>query len=500
MSSASTPERTPVAELLLVSPIAVGGLSVSPTKRQITPTAEATSPKKLAVITSHGAVSPFVNSIARSTFPNPFGWPVQAELAHIDERLCLYNHIEDPLEMNTPEQVLQQSPPLAHHLIFPFDLRNDEGSWADPDKEPLLRSVFPGTTGIGSNGWFILLLLRSLPPKPWPLTIAGLPLYFHTHDTFGQSPLPNGKRVTRKNGSVAEDQDYRNIKDWEPLFHVIRKFFEDIGIPITEVMYLVPWLVGRVACVYLYEDEMGRPSNLYTRRQLDPTPESPDMSKYDTLQPGLRVVSNSPPQLGDPDTYLETTTGVLLRDSVGNEFMTVAAHGFPSEAGTVVIHASPSGRVIGELISEVSPTDIALVKLAKTEKFSNVTFPNARVPVLIQLKRLGRAKCFSEIYLDSPDTGLIDGIFMLQSRTRVPNDDHEPKPEWLFTSWTYMGVDAAANLPGGMCGSAMWDAEGNVLGFFKYAPVEGVMTDWCAGVAADELINRGYTLVDTDAR
>lgn len=61
-----------------------------------------------------------------------------------------------------------------------------------------------------------------------------------------------------------------------------------------------------------------------------------------------------------------------------------------------------------------------------------------------------------------------------------------------------MGQDSAGSLPDGMCGSAVWTEDGDVIGFFRYAPKDGAMKDWCAGIAADELINRGFTLVNTD--
>lgn len=82
MSSSTTPPY-PVAELLLVSPLVPGGIALSSKKRRITPTVEALSPKRVAVITKPGAVSPLVNSLDCSTFPNQFGWPSQAELVHI---------------------------------------------------------------------------------------------------------------------------------------------------------------------------------------------------------------------------------------------------------------------------------------------------------------------------------------------------------------------------------------------------------------------------------
>ncbi|KAK0735128.1 hypothetical protein B0T26DRAFT_737567 [Lasiosphaeria miniovina] len=159
------------------------------------------------------------------------------------------------------------------------------------------------------------------------------------------------------------------------------------------------------------------------------------------------------------------------------------------------MHPLPSlGRNIGKLIIEVSHTDMALVELRDTESFSNVTFCNNEMPEPIPLRRLAEAESLgmqTKIALDSPDTGFIDGklIHML-----------EPEQSWIFTTWSYMGQGSAATLPEGMCGSAIWTEDGDVVGFFRYAPKEGEMKDWCAGIAADELIKRGFSLVDTTQR
>src|SRR6202012_1146386 len=136
--------------------------------------------------------------------------------------------------------------------------------------------------------------------------------------------------------SIAEDQNGRDMKNWEPLFHIIKHHFQGLGVLITEVMYLgqvvlivlkdrdtdpnkLPRYAANIACRYLFDDDMGRPSALQARRLLDPAPGNPDVSQYDTLQPGLRVTSSYLPN--SPDTFLSTTTGVLLKDGVGNEFI-----------------------------------------------------------------------------------------------------------------------------------------------------------------------------------
>jgi hypothetical protein len=364
---------------------------------------------------------------------------------------------------------------------------------------------------------FVYLHQDPMPPKPWPLTIAGLPSYIAPGPGRQHTPIPELRPVHRKNGVIHEDRNGRDMKDWNPLFNLIRSHFEGLGISITEVMYWanfviivlehrntdigkLPWKAANISCFYLYDDEMGRPSTPQARRLTDPTAGNPDDSQYDTLQPGLRVTSAYLPS--KPDMFLSTTTGVLVRDRVGNKFMTVASHGFPAECGTEVIHPLPaSGRNIGEVIMEVSHTDVALVKLRDGEIFSNITFQNENIQEPVQLKRLAGIKDHrigDAVVLDSPDTGCIDGIIQLTSYQRVPSDDHAaPEQQWIFTTWYYMGQDSENSLPEGMCGSAIWTEDGDVVGFFRYAPKEGAMKDWCAGIAAEELISRGFTLVNT---
>jgi hypothetical protein len=405
---------------------------------------------------------------------------------------------------------------------LPFDLRADRGCLDQAENREMIWNLFPETVGIGADDWFLQLNLKTMPPKPWPKTVGGLPVYFapESGPSRQHSPMPNGRLVGRKNGSIAKDVNGQGMKDWKPIFILIKNHFQDMGIAITEVMNFgnvfmivlehrdvdftnLPWKAANMGCLYLFDDEMGRLAAPQARRLADPTPGNPDHSSYDTLQPGVRVASVHLPS--DAGKFMSTSAGVLVRDQAGNEFMTVASHGFPAKCDTQVMHPLPSlGRNIGELIMEVSHTDVALVKLRDTESFDNVTFCNDEMPEPIQLQRFVRAKDlgrFTPIAIDSPDTGHVDGRLMITSFTRVPTDDErEPKQDWILTEWYYMGQGSAGTLPEGICGSAVWTENGEVLGFFRYAPKEGEMEDWCAGIAADELINRGFSLVDTTRR
>ena len=356
-----------------------------------------------------------------------------------------------------------------------------------------------------------------MPPTPWPKSVAGLPPYFAPEMGPQYTPRPFGVPVHWRNESIAEGLNGRDMADWEPLFIIIRDHFQKLGVRITEVMYWGDYLVvilehrnidmrklpkkaANIVITYRYDDEMGRQSTPQARRQTDPMPGNPDESKYSTLQPGLRVSSAYIPS--QPGKFISSTVGVLVKDSVGNEFVTAASHGFPNECGTVVTHPLPSsGRHIGELIMEVSHTDIALVKLGDTETFLNKTFQNEEVENPIQLKRLVSVKncqTWDFVFMDSPDTGFIPGNFTGTSFQRLDVDS--PEIRWVFTTWLYMGQNSAGSLPDGICGSAIWTMDGEVLGFFRFAPINGFMRDYCAGVASDELINRGFTLVDTASR
>ncbi|EDN02567.1 hypothetical protein I7I51_07560 [Histoplasma capsulatum] len=201
------------------------------------------------------------------------------------------------------------------------------------------------------------------------------------------------------------------VLDWEPLFISIKTYFQEQGISITEVM-----------CFYIYDDEIGRPASLPACRLTDPTPNNPDNNEYSTLQPGLRVTSDYLPST--PGTFLSTTAGVLVRDAVGNEFMTVASHGFPDECGLIVNHPLPSGRDIGDRQTSTGYL-----------RFGTIWGRTCQAP---------------------SQNGYVEVL-------------------------SGMGM-------------------GTSLVFFKYAPKAGVMKDWCAGIAADELIHKGYTLVDTTDR
>ena len=180
--------------------------------------------------------------------------------------------------------------------------------------------------------------------------------------------------------------------------------------------------------------------------------------------------------------------------------MTVASHGFLF--GTKVFHPLTGHREIGEVILEITHTDVAIVKLHEGVEFVNVAFENTLVggpPVqLRQFARANETQTGSFIYMDNPFTGYIEGTHGPRAILRVPSDDpYEPEQRWIKTRWDYLGQGSNQRMGDGMCGSVIWNDRDMVVGFFRYAPTSGHFVDWCLSVSAEHVIDHGFSLVET---
>ncbi|EER36750.1 conserved hypothetical protein [Histoplasma capsulatum H143] len=150
---------------------------------------------------------------------------------------------------------------------------------------------------------------------------------------------------------------------------------------------------------------------------------------------------------------------------------------------------------------ELSHTDIALVKLHDEVKFENETFESplsgATPTRLKEFVPANNTQIGSEIYMNNPYLGYSEGTCGPHVRMRVPNDDpNEPELQWIKARWLYLGQGFIDHLEDGICGSAIWNGDGDVIGFFRYAPRSGHFLDWCCAVAADNVIDRGFKIAE----
>jgi len=77
------------------------------------------------------------------------------------------------LGIQTPRHILFEGFPLIKGKTEPPRVPSN-------DQIELIRRLFDGVTEVSLNASFLIVRCRSLPPKPWPLTIGGMPLWLLT--------------------------------------------------------------------------------------------------------------------------------------------------------------------------------------------------------------------------------------------------------------------------------------------------------------------------------
>lgn len=378
--------------------------------------------------------------------------------------------------------------------------------------------MLPGTERVDYDRRVLVYLLNQLPPKPWPKKIAGLPCYLTT-DPNDLGPTIPIRHQSCSRIRISADLDLRNNEAAVDLvFDLVRDFFLQSNISITEIQYwghiviivlenehendkvlqVVPRSVAQCNCFYLFESMMARPGLLPVRRIEQTSFTVVDDSRYETLRPGVVLSSGKHPEDG---SEILTSSGVLVRDRLGFDYMTVAAHGFPGlPFDGNVYHPRGSDIAVGELSQELTHTDVALVKLKQGIDFINEPFENTIIPTppsrFTGFIRAAEARIGDNVFLDSAFSGFVEGTNGPHASLRVPADDpHQPEQVWIRTRWVYMGQDANQMLVNSVCGSPIWNDDNKVLGFFRYAPSSGVFLDWCMSVSADHLLDKGYYIV-----
>ncbi|KAJ5459294.1 hypothetical protein N7530_011238 [Penicillium desertorum] len=357
-------------------------------------------------------------------------------------------------------------------IILPFDLREKRTFHCNSTH---LMHLFPDAKVVLFDGYFLVFLLSSLLPKPWPLTIAGIQPYFTT-DPDADGPLPSMKRMNKSRLFVAEiDVTHLPPSQVDDAFKLVFGFFAKTQISITQVQYwgnlssLFPGSIGSCNCFYLFKNEVGRPqlAESPTRGITGPTHDTyiVDNSEYDVLRLGVMLSSAT------DHKYL--TAGILAEDSnSGERYMTVASHGFPNGR---VFHPCAIGKEIGQVITEITDTDLTLVKLHNNIQFANETFqsPLGRGPTQLRdFVSIDESKIGANVYMNSPFTGYSEGTGLMVGC------------EFL--------VVTLANTNGSKLAGVIWclrigylECDGNVFGFFRYAPRSGQFRDWSLCVGAD---------------
>ena len=149
---------------------------------------------------------------------------------------------EDETEWNEEEES-QAEERVTHRVIFESFSLVENGVVRLPRSQEELQWIaqaFPTVVAFGVFLPMLVLRFKTLPPKPWPIAVAGLPAFFTTDDqTMG---FPWG----RPGGSVRalEDWDARERTSRQMFEEAIRYFEVHLQVALESILNLAgPWII-----------------------------------------------------------------------------------------------------------------------------------------------------------------------------------------------------------------------------------------------------------------
>lgn len=391
------------------------------------------------------------------------------------------------------------------HVKLDFELYRD-GEQCTPSKEQreTIMGLFPTCFRLSFTPPFLVVACSELPSKPWPVTVAGMPLYLTTDAEC--SPMDLGLSASGPKASVeASIQRWQTpeIETFKKLFIVFDKLqanihriqwigwgFLALGVsePYADWRARLPFLINNIRIGYIFGEQ-----NLHekaARRKL-PTGRVPDNEVYGDLRPGVMITSKSI----DQDKYdAMTTSGVCLRSPSGAKYITVAKHGFPGGVGDHVLHPTRDGHRIAEVDKIFGETDIALARLADVH-YSKETFSAVDCPVRPFRKILDskQTRIGDLIFMDTPFNGRCEGVLIKVDALRITSDEPAHPVDYIIGHFAYFG-NGADTLFDGCCGGVIWNSDHDILGQFGFQQEGSDQLCYCPSF--DILGYSGYTISD----
>ena len=220
------------------------------------------------------------------------------------------------------------------------------------------------------------------------------------------------------------------------LLEEVTSIFQERNIRLREILWCFGWfrvVVGdehdleslpfRIAhCPAFYHkaSEVEKQDASALRNKVMPSDTIVDDTSYlgatSVLRPGIMLGSSS-----IRGQWLSTTSGMLVADSTGEVYVTVASHGFQSDG--LVHHPGPNSRVvIGRIDRHIPRLDVSLVKLNKGLKYVNETFGDASSSGVMLSGMAAILRGFDPLTMNNPFTGSCEGV-LLGSGFRVEGEE-----------------------------------------------------------------------------
>ncbi|KAH0551323.1 hypothetical protein GP486_007432 [Trichoglossum hirsutum] len=372
-----------------------------------------------------------------------------------------------------------------------------------------LLGLFPTTFAADVVPPFVIIRVRTLPPKPWPFTVGGLPLWLtvdESADYFDRGRIGKGQKKL----------EYIDLQRREEFSVNILKeaitVFQDLHVKIRDIMWspgfwritvpdytdleVLPSFIARQVCFYKFLSEDPNTDPPALRSKVPQGVEYDDtfyaLTPNALLRPGIMVSSSIRYETRDgkvEDTFKTTTSGILVVDRHGQPFITVATHGFEDDG--LVYHPNPKkGSVIGKIVDRLLGTDISIVKLNPGLRYTNETFGTEDNPDGIKMSDISpcyppHLRAYDAITMNNPFSGSCEGV-VLGLGAMFPE---EGERGYVLHQWYILeNVDGTVD---GSCGSPILDCDGQVVGLFRFKKEN---SPHCFGVSAMELRTLGYEI------
>ena len=366
------------------------------------------------------------------------------------------------------------------HVELGFSLYHD-GIQINPNKEQAnaILDLFPTAFNLSIQNPLIVVTCLQLPPKPWPLTVAGMPLYLTTDSKTIPLKLGLGARGPKI------EIDYP-IKRYEhPTLQTFKKVYEALdkhNIFLTRLQWVgwrflgflsggapsdwsskFPALINGVTIGYIFGEEAIEEKALRTKV---PSGRLYDDAVYgDELRPGVMFAGKA----GMSELELLTTSGVCVKSPSGKKYITCATHGFPGGKGVEIYHPSTGAQRVGNFVKQFWDSDVGLLEPKPGLRYYRETFSTSeyRVEPFRKLTDSFTLRIGDAIHLNTPVNGHVEGIVLKLDVLRIPTDEPAHPTDYIIGHCVYFG-NGSDTLFDGCCGGVVWTNDFDVVGQFRF--------------------------------
>lgn len=372
-----------------------------------------------------------------------------------------------------------------------------------------LLKLFPSIIGVDVFPPYLIIRVKVVPPRPWPLTIGGLPVQFTTDkwaEVFHRGRSGRGHRVlTHLNLHTTIDYSQHVLRQAVRVFREMKIMIRDIfwfggfwqiTIPDGTDIKLLPTFIAASPAFYRTISEAPEPDPA-TLKNKTPQGVEYDDNVYTTapnalLRPGIMLSSSTRTITTNgvsEEICKSTTSGILVANLKGEIFITVATHGFEEDG--LVYHPNPqTGTVIGQIVDSLPGTDISIAKLNPGLRYVNEAFGTSDEPRGTRMNGYvpphpPHLRAHDDVTMNNPYSGSCEGV-IIGLGAKIPEEGDK---EYVAHEW--VEFENGEEPFDGSCGSPIINAEGNVVGLFRFKMANSSL---CLTVSATELREFGYEI------